>query len=186
MKFGDIFNESAIFLVDCYDRWIQNEYKPNADALNRLFYASEQLFVDSEIIHKVLHKYGSQDEADATLRTCILTGLNFQEIEKKKNDLRYTSFHKDYILTTPDGKEYTACVVWGSGNSHVFGDHINEYDVVILARKSKSKEWSFSFYSIKDNVDCSAIAQQFNGGGHRSSAACRVNYDIITKHCKLM
>ena len=186
MKFGDIFNESSIFLVDTYDRWVQTTYKPSADALNRLFYASEQLFVDSEIVHKVLHKYGDEDIADSTLRDYILTGIRFQEIEQKKNDLRYEKFHKDYILTTPDGKEYRACVIWGSGNSQVFGSHIDEYDVVILARKTKSKEWNYSFYSIKDNIDCSAIAQQFGGAGHRGAAGCSTKENIIISHCKLM
>lgn len=187
MKFGDIFNESAIFLVDTYDRWLQTTYKPSADALNRLFYASEQLFVGSEIVETVLHKYGDQDLADSTLREYIMTGIRFQEIEKRRNDLRYDKFHKDYILTTSDGKEYKVCVVWGSGNSQVFGSHIDEYDVVILVRKTKANEWNYSFYSSKDNIDCSHIAEQFGGGGHKSAAGCSTKYNIITsKYCKLL
>lgn len=34
--------------------------------------------------------------------------------------------------------------------------------------------WKFSIYSTKDSVDCSSIAKQFGGGGHRKAAGFRV------------
>ena len=185
-KFGSIFNEDAITLVDCYDRWLQIPLKKDADAINRLFYDSYQLFVDSELVHKLLHSYGNKKLADDTLASLIELGHKFLDLEKEKSKLKYIWLSKDLDFMTPDGRVYKASVIWGEGNSSLWGDNINDYDVVIRANyNAKDQEYYFSFYSVKEDVDCSAIAKQYLGGGHFSSAACVTSYNILNKKWKV-
>lgn len=37
------------------------------------------------------------------------------------------------------------------------------------------KQWNFSLYNDNGFVDCSAIAKQYGGGGHRGASGFRVN-----------
>jgi len=42
--------------------------------------------------------------------------------------------------------------------------------------------WNFSFYNDNGNVDCSAIAKQFGGGGHKGASGARIqDLDTIIK-----
>jgi len=36
-----------------------------------------------------------------------------------------------------------------------------------------------SFYTKKDNIDCSEIAKKFGGGGHERAAACLIHDETI-------
>ena len=184
-KFGSLFNEDAITLVDCYDRWLQIPLKKNADAINRLFYDSAQLFIDSEIVHKVLHSYGNKKLADDTLASLIELGHKFLDLEKEKSKLKYIWLSKDLDFMTPDGRVYKASVIWGEGNSSLWGDNINDYDVVIRANKYGNDKWSFSFYTVKEDVDCAEIARQYLGSGHRAASGCQTNYNILNKKWKV-
>jgi uncharacterized protein len=51
---------------------------------------------------------------------------------------------------------------------------IDKYDVMISFYVNNRKDYSVSFYSVKDNVDCSVIAKTFKGGGHKGAAGCQV------------
>ena len=179
VSFGKLFNDNAIRLVDVYDRWIENNEKYFADCLNRYAYASDQLFVDSDIIKNIL-----LEGPDNILNKALTDGNTFLQLEKEKNKFRFDKFHKDLVLHTPDGKDYKSCVVWGSGNSQLFGDHINEYDVVIRANKNDNGEYYFSFYTVKEDIDCCEIAKQYGGGGHIRSAAALTTYNILNKKWK--
>ena len=174
VSFGKLFNDNAIRLVDVYDRWLEIDEKYFADCLNRYVYASDQLFVDSDIIRNIL-----LEGPDNILNKALTDGNTFLQLEKERNRFRYEKFHKDLILHTPDGKEYKSCVVWGSGNSQLFGDHINDYDVVIRANKNDNGEYYFSFYTVKEGVDCCEIAKQYGGSGHLRAAGCMTNYNIL-------
>ena len=40
--------------------------------------------------------------------------------------------------------------------------------------------YTFSFYSTKEEIDCSEIAKSFGGGGHRWASGCTVkNFEDI-------
>ena len=184
-KFGSLFNEDAIQLVDIYDRWLQTSLKQDADALNRLFYDSAQLFIDSEIVNLVLHSYGNNKfNIDERLINYIKLGHKFLELEKEKSSLKYLFLSRNIDFTTPNGKVYKSNVIWGDGNSSLWGDHIKDYDVVIRAKKIGNGKWSFSFYTIKEDIDCAEIARQYDGSGHRAASGCMTNYNILNKKWK--
>lgn len=54
-------------------------------------------------------------------------------------------------------------------NSWIFGDKINEYPVVMIYVFNGTK-YSYSIYSTNKDIDCSKIAEDFGGGGHKGAA----------------
>lgn len=61
------------------------------------------------------------------------------------------------------------------GGSPWFGDLINKYDFVCaFLYMGNEDKWEYSFYSVKENVNCATIAQYINpkGGGHKGAAGC--------------
>lgn len=57
--------------------------------------------------------------------------------------------------------------------------HAQGYDGQACFFRTKEGKWSFSFYS--QTVDCSAIAKQFGGGGHKGAAGCVVDDETMLK-----
>ena len=62
------------------------------------------------------------------------------------------------------------------GNSSVFGEKFNEYDIVCPFIRTKSGIWKYSLFTSKDGIDCSSIASALGcmdylgGGGHVKAA----------------
>ena len=177
---GKLFNERTIFLIDTYDRWLDTEDKYWADCLNKYLYASNQLFVDSKPVRDVLYRENNK------LSDALTKGNTYLQLEKQLNVFKYNDFSEELTLHTPDGSEYKACVMWGPGNSQLFGDHIKDFDVVIRANYNAEKqEYYFSFYTVKEDIDCCAIAKQYLGSGHKFAAGCMTSYNILNKKWKV-
>lgn len=49
-------------------------------------------------------------------------------------------------------------------------ENIKDFDVMINFFMNKRNRWNLSFYTTKDNVDVSKIAEKFGGGGHAKAA----------------
>ncbi len=49
-------------------------------------------------------------------------------------------------------------------------EDIKDYDMMVNFFMNKKNCWNLSFYTAKDNVDVSKIAEQFGGGGHAKAA----------------
>lgn len=49
-------------------------------------------------------------------------------------------------------------------------DNIKDFDVMINFFMNKKNRWNLSFYTAKDDVDVSKLAQKFGGGGHAKAA----------------
>jgi uncharacterized protein len=66
------------------------------------------------------------------------------------------------------------CLICNSGisNSKLFESLWDEtkHDVMISYNYTKSNNWRISFYTTKDDVDCSKIAKELGGGGHKKAA----------------
>ena len=92
-------------------------------------------------------------------------------------------FNIDYF-----GKVYKCLALFQYGNSMVFGDKINDYDIVSLIRFNGS-QFVYSLYSNKDNIDCSKIAttlgtfSKLGGGGHKGAAGFQTYENIMYKNC---
>jgi len=46
------------------------------------------------------------------------------------------------------------------------------HDIMISFGLRSNGIWTMSFYTTKDDVDCSSIAKKFGGGGHKQAAGC--------------
>ncbi len=49
-------------------------------------------------------------------------------------------------------------------------DNIKDYDMMVNFFMNKKNCWNLSFYTAKDNIDVSKIAEKFGGGGHARAA----------------
>ncbi len=72
------------------------------------------------------------------------------------------------------------CVNTGHRNSNIFKSIWDEskYDIM-LAFSFTGKKWSYSVYSTKADVDCSAFAKSYGGGGHKGAAGFYTDTCIV-------
>jgi len=59
-------------------------------------------------------------------------------------------------------------------NSNVFKSKwdTSKYDLMVAFSMNADRKWSYSFYTDKEGVDASKVAQIFGGGGHVGAAGC--------------
>jgi hypothetical protein len=72
------------------------------------------------------------------------------------------------------------CLNGGGFNSDVFKSVYDEniHDIMIPFQFN-GKNWSFSLYTTKDDIDCSKIAKLYGGGGHKKASGFQI--DDISK-----
>lgn len=98
--------------------------------------------------------------------------MNILQYQKEQNEL-----HAKIQWFEEEVLGYRAiCINDNTHSSFVFDTVYdeNKHDVMVLFYYSKNK-WTFSFYSTKENVDCSIIAKHFGGGGHQMASGAKVN-----------
>ena len=59
--------------------------------------------------------------------------------------------------------------------------HADGYDGAMCWHLGADKTVNISFYNDNGQVDCSAIAKEFGGGGHRGAAGCRMSINDFNK-----
>lgn len=71
-----------------------------------------------------------------------------------------------------NGTDYIVCALnTDRTTSLTFGNLINKYDICMaFYYNGKHRAWSYSLYTANDDIDCSAIAKVFGGGGHTKAA----------------
>ena len=158
-KFHELgMSDRCIELVDDYDRWV-GQY-PESICLNMYMFTSCCMRVGEQLMHDVLY------DIDGALDKAISFGTRLMEVSKVKNEILYEAFSYEKEV-----HGLKCRILVGFGNSLMFGDHIKDYDAVIITHMDKDKKWVFSMYTDKDNVDCSEICSKYyGGGGHRKAA----------------
>ena len=68
------------------------------------------------------------------------------------------------------------CLNTGTRNSQTFKSVWDEskHDIM-LPFSFNGKKWTFSIYTTKDEIDCSVLAKEMGGGGHRKAAGFEVS-----------
>ena len=152
-------------LVDIWDCWKTNSiYRKKAEYLNMGIV--NDLCID--------HIKGISNDED-TLNYYITKG----EIYTEYRDSWANNFHDKYGFTRKLSgwlfncqRELDISVLnIGCASSKYFGEDIDKYDVCIT-QCFNGEKWTVSFYSQKDDVDCSYAAKLFGGGGHKGAAGC--------------
>jgi hypothetical protein len=101
---------------------------------------------------------------------------------KESENRHKMKFAHEYNISwvTRDGefKQTTMLCLNSNGNSTVFGDKINEYDVVCLYMyHGDTQKWYYSIYSTR-GIDVSEIAEYYGGGGHPGASGFQID-DLI-------
>lgn len=158
----------SVILTDDYDRWVGKI--PESKLFNDGMYAQEDFRkVSSVLYYRLAH---DQEDIDAI--------INEGRVIQKYNTARYkAAMYASYekIIEVPSGK-YKCIIMNSDGNSLAFGDQLKNYDIGMLWKYNGSK-YVYSLYSVKDNIDCSIVAQELGvGGGHKGAAGFTTDTQI--------
>lgn len=161
-------------LIDLWDRWV---YGNNINPV--LFNYGAGLRNTS------LFAYKTKDDEEKTYNDRFWTVI--KNIGSVKNILEEGRIAKKYFDSSSAKSVaasayevtilgYKALVLNSNGNSQVFGNKINDYDLVVLwTYNGKMGLYQYSFYSSdKSPANCEKIAKHFNpdGGGHIHASGC--------------
>ena len=156
----------AIRLLGMYDTWRNADRKSwNEEILPfqygmRLYCTSPETFPD--------WAFTSEEEM---IDTVIGEGKIVLQYQAQVNEqqCKIASFESSI------GGLRAVCLNTGTFNSNVFA---SVYDPtvhdIMVAFQCNGKMYKVSFYTTKDDVDCSKLAEQFGGGGHKKAAGCQV------------
>ena len=116
-----------------------------------------------------------------SIESVIQQGQAIQEYLKiNDRDYHVNMYGFEYTLPEEHGGYKCFCLN-RKGNSLMFGDKVNEYDAVIPFYFVNGR-WTYSMFTAKDNVDCSAVAKSFGGGGHLKAAGWTSDELIFNKN----
>lgn len=145
--------------IDDYDCW--KKVFPETNDFHYGLTISSPL---DEIITTLL-----KDDDDTLINDIIKQGKSIQKYLDFENKEYHTNMYGfEFTLQTEDGDCRCYCLN-RKGGSLMFGDKIKEYDAVIPFYFN-GKNWTYSIYTEKDNVNCEAIAKSYGGGGHPKAA----------------
>lgn len=147
----------------------------NSDIINKLF---SYVAVETEIVNSYMKKY---------IDNVIENG----KVIKQYQDIENESLCNDYgfefkiIDASNYGVEYRCFALNKRGNSTMFGNKINDYDIVVPFQFN-GVQYVYSLYTAKDNVNCEVLAKKLGsinglGGGGHTKAAGFQTYNQIFK-----
>lgn len=155
-------------LVDAWDCWkVDSPVRKDAELLNMAL--ANQLSIP--LIDEMVNNPERIDEY-------IETGRTYEEFrdswaEHFREKYMFDRMLSGWLFNTP--RDVKVCVLnIGCASSKYFGELISEYDVCIT-ECFNGEQWVVSFYSEKEDIDCSYAANVFGGGGHKGAAGCTFN-----------
>ena len=164
-------------------RSIKNRTPKNAlsSMLNYNIDIINKLFSDNEEDHKVIDLY---------MKKYIKSAISKGKIIKSYEDINNESLCNDYgfefsiIDDTESNRIYHCFALNKRGNSTMFGDRFNTYDIVIPFQFN-GEQYVYSLYTNKEDVNCELLAKKFGeidglgGGGHAKAAGFQTYHQII-------
>ena len=149
----------CVRLVSDYDIW--TKVYPECDPF-KMGMDTHDLSVESEIWDKVLSD-----------KSCLLEVVN--QGRTVKNFLKHYYAHKMQrygFVTRFAGYDCLAINI--KDDSTVFGDSYTKYPLCVIFQ-TNGKGWFYTVYSSHSDIDCTAIAAQYGGGGHKYAAGFRTD-----------
>lgn len=96
------------------------------------------------------------------------------------NALKARALCFDHELEDRDGRLLRClCANFGPANSQFFDSKWDpaKYDAMLLfSFRPRSRQWTISLYTTRDDIDVSDWAKQMGGGGHKGAAGFQVDY----------
>ena len=106
-----------------------------------------------------------------------IEGSTILDYQLRQNEIACRKCAFETTLKSPDGNLEFRCIAINSNfaNSDVFRSVYNpeRHDAMLCFYMGKRREWVVSLYSTHDDLDCSAMALAFGGGGHKGAAGFR-------------
>lgn len=177
-----------IKLTSDWDTWIHNlpdsiYFNEAMNGLDNYKLVDRDLKVDPNSIWIKLWEERRNDIENPILSEIISKGKPIVEDRRKKNE-RY--LHSNGFEFDLFGLDVLACNM--RSNSLLFGDRINDYDLVcpfVLQERNGKLIYTYSLFTSKDDVDCEEIARLFGGGGHKKAAGFSLAFNLFTDSTKL-
>lgn len=190
----------AIKYVDSYDTWkhdmpddIEFNYGLNKFKLNGKNSIRSLLSHNSNLD---IFDYDKDDKVKETedkfIKSAIDYGFSIKEYVNNKN--KEILDRNAFEFTITDYTEPTiikGLAVNNYGNSLIFGDEINNYDIVCCFHKVNKEQWKYSLFSANNNVHCNRLAEIFGninglgGGGHKGAAGFQTTKCIFDEGTNL-
>lgn len=166
-----------IRLIDDYDRWAK-KYEDS----NYFHYGCQlpsdpfdDIILNGYLCNRISYDVNPpKTVSDINVDTAINNGkliMNYQALQDKEFHVGMYSFE---FFIKCDKRKYKCLALNRKGNSIMFGNKIDEYDIVCPFYFNGDK-WSYSLFTGKDDVNCEQIAKSLGGGGHRKAAGFTSN-----------
>ena len=143
---------------------------------------------------RILNKlFTVDDEVESYMKKFISRVISNGNVIASYNKVDNKYFCDDFgfsflIIDNINNKIYSCFAANRRGNSTMFGNLFNEYDIVIPFAFNGEK-YVYSFYTSKDDIDCSWIAKiigeidNLGGGGHKKAAGASTYTNILSSNC---
>ena len=174
-------NKKILNLVDSWDCWkhnMDNDREFN-EGFRNMHYTAEYFgeFIGKAMVFEDKEENYINDWINKGTVICSYLDSN-NEALCKSNGFEFTI---DYF-----GTKYNCFGLFQYGNSTVFGDKINQYDIVSLI-KFNGEQYVYSLYTTNSDINCSEIASTLGtidglgGGGHPGAAGFQAYSNIMHK-----
>ena len=157
-------------------------FRFNSDSLNKLFSSDKK---DRKMVESYMQKF---------IHDAINKGKVIKEYKDFENDVFCDEHGFECTIadhtSTAGTKCYKCFAVNRRGNSTMFGNRVEKYDVVIGFHYT-GKQYVYSLYTAKPDVDCEYLSKKLGsvsglgGGGHIQAAGFQMYDRIIEKDCTL-
>ena len=163
---------SPVRMLGIYDTWRQNERMYNWDRVIMPFQYGMRSIVGLNV----------DAFPKSFLSQPYLSMAHFEDIIHIGDTILSYQKEQDAIACKAGAFVWTIegltaiCLNTGVSNSQVFESVYDpEIHKIMVVFKYGNGRWHLSFYTTHDDVDVSAIAKKYGGGGHKKAAGCQIS-----------
>lgn len=174
--------------IDSWDTWKHN--LPNTTEFNYGLVSmdlSPMDMIKTAVSSNNLTIFDDKVMCDRFTERCINAGKKIKQYLDVQNKKMIEDKGFEFYIAFND-RSYTCFAVNSNiASSTIFGDSINDYDIVVPFSYNGSV-YKYSLYTAKDDVECDVIAKHLGsidslgGGGHKQAAGFQTHNLIIGKN----
>lgn len=164
--------EFPVFLkyIDDYDCW-----KKQFPETNDIHYGFN-VIDPQDPVFRILLWSSNKEKALELIEQYKLIGAGV----KKYLEFENNNYHVNMYGFKVNFCGYNAFALNRKGNSLMFGNLVDKYDIVIpFYYNGLNGQWNYSLFTNRDNLDVEELAVKFGGGGHRQAAGFQTDKCIF-------
>lgn len=143
----------------------------------------DKLFTCSNDIEDIMQKY---------IDDVISDGKIIYKNDKIKNEYICNEYGFEFeIMDNVNKRSYKCFAVNHKGNSTMFGDLSNYYDIV-SSFQFNGEQYTYSLYTSKEDIHCDQLSEmigsvnKLGGGGHNKAAGFQTYEPVMFKNCIIL